>query len=334
MRGFIFIRNLTTNQPVKLDYDYYFYSSELISNTLDDAPQEFKELLENNTVHRIAFIKRIISELEDFLGKPIIEISAQNYQSLKDKYNILSMEMCIPLFETSRLSTLVDVVIKQECTMQFSTQTFTKFHHSFTPIFPSVKFTPNTNSEVEVLNRILKYPMEDYALRKTRIAPKGVLISSFLSCGVISISHVLKLAYAMKESPGRDEFIRQVLWAYYSKVKVLPDPNFPPLTESKKALFKKYISGTLEGGYVENELNKEIKTLVSGGSISNRSRLMLSYYLIIKLDIYWEYGELFFRSALEDYHPKINRYNWFAQTRNRFLKSYNLERQLNLFGDK
>ena len=332
--GFIFHRNLSTNQPFKLDYTHYFYSAELVESMLDDAPLVYKETLSKNLLLRNQFVLRVLTELESYLEKPIYLISPTSYKDTIERLQISHVQMHLTLFEESNLEPFVDKVIRITQTKPVSVQNFTKFQSLFKLTHDVPGFTPKLKSEWEVLKLINEYPLDRYDKRRTMITPSGVLISNYTSCGVITVEQVLDLLNKRPSSGGKTQLIRQLKWAYYSKLKPTGAPYFPLLPEDQSKKYMRFITGTLQGDLVEDFLNKQIHNMNNGGLVSNRTRLMLSHYLIIKLGLYWEYGELYFRSVLADYHPKINRYNWFAQSRNRYLKCYNLTRQLDIYGDK
>lgn len=332
--GFIFHRNLSTNQPVKLDYDFYFYSAELVESMLDDAPIEHRKLLLKNLPLRNKFVLHVLEELEEYLGKPIHLISPTTYKQCVKKYNISVMHLHLPLFEVSDLEPLVDIAHKVQYTEPITVQNFTKFYSMFKLPVETSKFTPKIKSEFEVLKLIDEYPVEQYHKKRGLITPSGLLLSNYISSGVVRPGQVLERISQTPTSLGKLQLVRQLHWAYYSKLKPTGDSYFPVLSEDQLKKYTQFITGTLQGGPVERFLNKQIQNMNGGGAISNRTRLMLSHYLIVELGLYWEYGELYFRSVLSDYHPKVNRYNWFAQSRNRYLKNYNLTRQIDIHGDK
>ena len=336
-KAFIFVRNLTTNSPVDLkSYDFYFYSEELTTRVLEDSP--YKEVLSGNLGPRVDLVCRILKELEDYVGKPITGVNEETFREVMDRHGVSHSETYLPPYETSKLENLVSYVWRPpNLGSSHVCSTFTKFHRDLKRGTSSETYVPRLKSEFQVLSRLKRYldnDLKGYLKKRSKLDPLTSGLAPYLSLGVMSIETLLSiLEDSTEDSQDKREFHRQVCWATYSKIKRVPPPKSLPVLEGERE--KKYLlfcSGSLpEESVVEVFVNREVNKMVRGDLISNRSRLILSYYLIKRLGVYWEYGEHFFRSGLIDYHPKINFFNWYSQNRNRFLSSYNLERQLEVY---
>ena len=326
MRAFLFVRNLTTNQPLE-DYDYYFYSEELTYDIYDDVPFKL-QVVESP---RITLVKEVLAELSSYLKKPIYPV---NKNTLKDLCNTLKVhQVCLRLpegessyFESHELIK----VIPSKTSKTYVLGTFTKFHKNLNP--EKEFFNPNTYHEKLVVERLDSYKskVKEYQNLRSKIKISTSLIAPLVALGVMGFNQLytwVKDSY--EDSLGKEEYLRQISWILYCKLKKIPPLQVKTFCEEPS--YKNWMNGVLPSSEVTDILNEQITLMNSGALISNRSRLMLAYYLIKPLSIWWQYGELYFRKSLIDYHPKVNRYNWYAQSKNRFLSKYNLKRQINLY---
>lgn len=194
---------------------------------------------------------------------------------------------------------------------------FTRFWNNY--VHSNEPFVPKSQMEMEVMTIIKNYRYEDYVKNRQKLRSRGTNLSPYMALGVVTTDQVMGLV----KDP---ECQRQLAWATYSRSYAPPKQNLSVLTPDQEAHYFKWCQGRLPNpklNYWINEMKK--------GHCSNRIRLILSYYLIKELKIYWGYGELYFRSVLIDYHPEVNRYNWLAQSKNRFLSRYNIDRQLEIY---
>ena len=234
-KGLIFYRNLSTNQPFELDYDYYFYSQELFFTDIAHFPEKYKKLFEQNLSLRVHFIKNILKELENYLKKPILPINLNNYYALKQKNKISRMDIYLSWGEHSLFENLVDLVFCNKT--EILTHNFTKFYGVFKEQKFIQKYVPKTTIELDLYKKIASYEMKNYSLRRTKISSLGSLISPYVSCGVITVEQLIPLILTLHDdSLGRDEYLRQVAWVVYCKIKKLPEKTYPLLDENKQKL--------------------------------------------------------------------------------------------------
>lgn len=177
---------------------------------------------------------------------------------------------------------------------------------------------------LKLLNDSIDYKFnEDININTTHLSP-------YIKFGCISIREIY---FKIKKNKY---LVRQILWRefYYKIIQKNPDyfnktiynKNF--IWSNNKILFHKFING--QTGY--NIIDASINQLNLTGFINNRSRLLLSFFLIKVLRIDWKIGALYFANKLIDYDPIINEMNWrwmmgfdpFAQP---YFRIFNLDTQ-------
>ena len=342
MRALIFVRNLTTNLPTKLDYDYYYYSQQLtttidLSKTLGDQLSSYGEF-------RLNFIKTVIEDLSNFLQKPILPINLKNVRDEIKAKNLTQLVLILPSGEKTIFSTIakeLEILQIKETTINLKTISHTKYYEHLH--YTQQYYTPRTNAQHEVFRRLKQFLLEKvkgYKFNRNLIneetrAPTSEL-SEYLALGVMSFEALMTIIDEHRPVVSNDdyeEFRRQVSWILYCKIKPVPEWILPTLTHEELDAFTKWIKGELAlvvNEKITGKVNKLLKSISKGEKPSNRTRLIVSYVLIKVLKLPWQYGELYFRHVLTDYHPQINYYNWYAQNKNRYLSSYNLVRQFEI----
>ncbi len=311
-KNFVFYRNF---RPPEKKYENYYIDASIFEKP--------KYLVCDRPSAKINFLEKELMVLSNYLGKEIKKII-----NLEESYDIL-----LPFGEKSAFAANAENLI-HESSLGYtgSLHSFTSFFSSIT--YESVNFDPQTATQKKFfnsLNDFLENKLVNYEEARSKISHLTSGLSKYNSIGITSIAELLTFLAKYKDT----EYYRQVCWIAYCKLKV---SKFPALSEpilTNKELFLEWATGNLqEKSIVEKYLNREMKNLLSGKTVSNRFRLMAVHYLVSKLNIDWRYGEAHFYYYLIDGHELINYYNWYWQVyRNRFRAGYNLERQCKLHGD-
>ena len=168
---------------------------------------------------------------------------------------------------------------------------------------------------------------KNYSFNRTLITSSGTSnMSHYISLGCVSFEQLMNYYKNLKKT----QFHRQLGWILYCKLKHQQVQNWglPSLKSEQAESIKNFIDGTLPDGKVSTWINNQSKRLLSGQILSNRTRLMMSAYFIRDLNLSWKWGQTIWRLILKDGHPLVNAYNWRAQSKNRFLRNYNLIRQI------
>lgn len=320
-RAYLFVRNLKSVDLSKYDKIYY---STSITNELFENDQIDNKTLEYITTgaHRVDFVLKIIKDLEQYYGRPITPISLGSLSKTLDLEQIGQLVVELPLGEHFNVKDERIKLIQKSYEVKLTN--FTKYYQSLEDINFTEIFKPKTKSEHDLYNLLKNFKDELYESQRKKIKGNTSKISPYVALGVINFEQLMNWSKNLNS-----EFRRQIAWIYYCKLK---DPTgwvFKPIKNKK---FFEWAEGSLEGNCETVKfVNKQMKILNQGGHLSNRTRLIVAAYLIRDLGIDWHYGELYFRHKLIDSHPSINRYNWYAQSKNRFLKNYNIPRQLKLY---
>ena len=334
-KAFIFYRNFSSNMIHK-DYKHYFYLTQMLnplhSSQARLVAQYFPELAGYMTSGpRVEVLKEVISSFEFVLGR-ILPLTTSNLLDYKARYDIDSFHMVLPLGETllnrMQLQSL-GVVIHDLPLPSFPLTNYTAFYRSLCAHKFNCPFVPVTSVQHRVA-RLLSdafYAQPTYAFNRTLIDSAGTSqLSRYVGLGCISFEQLMTYF----ESLSGTQFHRQLGWILYCKLKhqFVTAWQLPPLCDVQVIRINAFIKGALPVGFVNDWVNTTANKLLDGLSLSNRARLMMSAYLIRDLGIHWRWGDVLWRLLLIDSHPLINAYNWRAQSRNRFLKNYNLRRQI------
>lgn len=353
-RGFLFLRNFhSSTLPNPEDYDELYYDECILFPTRNltyPVPIPPSE-------PRIAIVRRAINAIAEHLNRTIKPLDLSNPQALiADQIDCIVVK--VPLmesFEGGSLEKYVRVeIIREDLHLAINHKTFTGFYEQVggrswhkVPSLTSLERTVEDH-----LEHFIRVKLRGYASRRGRACKSAESgLSPWVSLGVMPVLNLLHLVEKLPLSVQTDdsrEFRRQVYWALYCRYRCNQsdwagaEARWPlrGLTPSQSDMLhnwmvgalpeglKPWVQGLSGGTVVEKYLNDGMKHMLKTGVASNRFRLMTSYYLSYILGIPWGYGEIYFREVLLDYHPNLNRYNWYAQcVRNRFLKSYNLGTQ-------
>ena len=343
-RSFIFHRNLTTNQPINLKaYKRYFFSKEILK-PLQYLPETLQSICNINYQKREEWVWKVIEDMEKYLGVSIEPIDNQEVHRRGIEGELFDMHL--PIGERTDLSSpYVQILQNKYDTKQ---RTFTGFYNEYYTAHHKhnlrqacgnydfvAKFEPRTQIEIQCHSRLLEFLTEEifrYDVSRTKIDSTGTSrLSPYLALGVMSFEHLISIFHgSIQPSDGHKEFDRQCHWILYSKLKAPYSIGIPtPLTTDQQTKFTQWANGELfEANQVDWMVNNQMKKLKNGQVVSNRFRLMVTNYLVKRLEIDWRYGEFYFEAALIDSHPEVNRKNWEGQMRSRFFNNYNLDTQL------
>ena len=339
-RGFLFLRNLhSSTLPNPQDYSKIYYDPQILypESVNFELP---KSLREERVKEAIKCLQRYYKRKIEPLGgtppnKMVVKIP------LQEKYTPPEIPGTTWQITSSR------EVVKKKC------NTFKSYYQQALKTCWEGPL-PITELEKTVERNLVRYwktSLAGYNKRRLCLTDHcESRISSWTALGVLPPQRLYHLIQDNFEQGSKDweEYRRQTYWILYCKYKYYDpqwsgNPKLWPLpklsTEQQEKLKlwawgtlpegqKKWIKGKWGGTIVETYLNQKMKEF-STNTLPNRFRLFSSYYLCKNLKVPWRYGELVFRSILEDYHPAINYYNWYAQcVKNRFLKFYDLNAQL------
>ena len=287
-----------------------------------------------NSGPRVEWLERVVNDLSKTLGKEILPINPGMIDYYRGRYGLIDFDLCLPwgesmLFESGFRKKGVNV-IKTACPT-LPLHTFAIYYEKFKSLRFNEPFVPVSDMEVEVHEQMtaFKARIDDYAVARTLLSSKGTSnLSPYLALGVLSFEQVMTFFAGFKDN----EFYRQLSWIGYCRLKA---PKITPWAPDKNLYdclgrMESWISGDVEPS-LRDWFCGQKKLLDQGSLLSNRSRLILSAYLIRDLRIPWQLGALWFRVTLKDSHPLVNEYNWYSQSKNRFLKNYNILSQLKRF---
>jgi len=342
MKAFIFYRNFNSKNNILFKkYSHFFYSFQLIQPYTKieleelNKTQTFKSLIENVEINpRLIFLKKIIKDFENYLQKPIEPIKPSDIPILKYKLGIKEFHIYLPLGEKMLLESQFleqGVIIKRvEPLFVKKFNTFNDFYNALKvrAIDVNVNFKPKTVLEKELFLKMTEYKkhISLYAEHRTKLSSKNTSnLSPYYALGVCSFEQILTFYKQYLDT----EFFRQLSWILYCKLKYEDIPKWN--ISNKLSMFEEWLTNKLPSSLVNDWVNEQMVLLKKGQMLSNRTRLIISAHFIRDLGNDWNYGELFFRNFLIDGHTMINRYNWYAQSKNRFLKNYNIPLQLKKF---
>ena len=287
--------------------------------------------------HRIDRFKEVLNALEDVLGAQILPISLATLPEYRKKFGITSFEIFLPLGETifqKQKFQQQGVVIYSKALSEISLKNYNSYYETLCSVSFNSVFEPKTKVQLKIkqlLQRALANN-SNYSFNRTLVDSSGTSgLSEFVSLGCISFEQLMTYFSSLK----RTQFHRQLGWILYCKLKHqhVEQWPLPSLTPQNIQDLTAFVNGHLSSNFVNEWVNIQSRNLLDGRILSNRSRLILSAYLIRDLGLSWRSGQVLWRVLLKDSHPLINAYNWRAQSRNRFLRAYNIPRQI-LLHDK
>jgi deoxyribodipyrimidine photolyase len=272
------------------------------------------------------YVQKAITSLSTHLNKPITCLDVRSYSKTLLNQGVTQLHLYLPPGEHSAFEHLEKVLVFRDPLEQqmakWPVHSFTAFYNSMKKASLHKSWVPLAPMELEAKETLDRYlpHVDRYHHLRTKIKSQTSALSPYMALGIVDPLQVYG-ALNLPPSEGLDQYKRQLAWVYYCKFKILKIQSLD--SYDPKAL-NTWITGSMTHPELEVQefLNSAMKDLHKGQLLSNRARLMVSYALMKHLNVYWEYGELYFRRALLDYHPAINRYNWYAQSRNRYLNSY------------
>lgn len=339
MKALIFYRNLSSKY-ISTQYDYYFYLSELIDKPFQQSQlawfnkylPEFKQW--HSSGPRVDHVRIVLQSLQTFLGKPILPISLATLSHYKEKLNISSFQLYLPMGEyvfNQKSYQQQGVTIISLAAPALTLINYTEYYRALLAVSFNSVFEPKTTIQLKIA-QLLQYALanqSNYSFNRTLIDSAGTTgLSAYIALGCISFEQLMTYFSSLKNT----ELHRQLGWILYCKLKHGPVEKWdlPAMTTKEVNSLKNFIKGQLHSNVVTDWINQYSRKLLKGQTLSNRARLMLSAYLIRDLKLNWRCGQLVWRILLKDAHPLINAYNWRAQSKNRFLSAYNLLRQIQI----
>lgn len=297
--------------------------------------ESFPELLSyRQNGPRVENFKRILSSLQNYCSKEIRIIRPSLISYYSQKYGIDQFDLYLSSGqnpESFEHYCRQKVNVYPSIVYSVPSTTFRSYYDALCKIEFNTPFVPRTTVELQ-LQLKLKAALhnKNYSFNRTLISSAGTSrISTYLCYGVISFEQLMTYFSKLKFS----QYHRQLSWILYCKIKnrkiaswTVGSLTLIQLQKCRSWLLADDISCNSDN--ISFWMRQYSEKLLRGQLISNRARLMLSAYFIRELNIDWHYGQLLWRFLLIDYQPSVNRYNWYAQSRNRFLRFYNFKKQI------
>lgn len=218
-----------------------------------------------------------------------------------------------------------ETALRKKIQSPFGTKV-TRFSSSYNINVPNKITLEHALSKFTVLNPdILVHGGRENAIKQMKIASKNIKkysqtrndldkptsqLSAFIKFGCISVREVYKTYHSNRD------FIRQLIWRefyaniMYSYPQVLGHSMHEKYNKIQwhhnNNWFKKWCDGETGFPIVDAGMREMNKT----GYMHNRSRLVVSSFLIKTLLIDWRYGEKYFATKLNDYDVASNNGNW------------------------
>jgi len=155
---------------------------------------------------------------------------------------------------------------------------------------------------------------KDYNKTRNDLNLETTNLSAYIKFGCLSIREVY---WAFREHLGtKNDLIKQLYWRefYYNLLDAYPHLLGHAMKEkydkmhweNNPTYFKKWTEG--KTGYPI--VDAGMRSMNETGFMHNRSRLIVSNFLIKIMYINWEKGEKYFAQTLYDYDPAVNNGNW------------------------
>jgi deoxyribodipyrimidine photo-lyase len=149
-----------------------------------------------------------------------------------------------------------------------------------------------------------------YARTRNELSKPTSQLSAYIKFGCVSIREVYKTFRS------KHDFIRQLFWRdfyaniLYSFPQVLGNALKPNYNKIKWHHNERWLNAWKKGETGYPIVDAGMRELNATGYMHNRSRLIVSSFLVKTLLISWEEGEKYFAIKLTDYDPASNNGNW------------------------
>ena len=184
--------------------------------------------------------------------------------------------------------------------------------NKFTKINPEILVHGGRENGKHVLQIAVK-TQRHFVATHNELAKQTSLLSSYIKFGCLSIREVY---HAFKGNHG---LIRQLIWRdffanlLYSFPHVLGKAMKPNYNKIKWHHNKSWLHAWETGTTGFPIVDAGMRELNASGYMHNRSRLIVSSFLIKTLLQDWRVGEMYFATKLTDYDPASNNGNWQSQ---------------------
>jgi deoxyribodipyrimidine photo-lyase len=178
-------------------------------------------------------------------------------------------------------------------------------------------WTPGEAGAAERLHRFLEHGLTDYQTARNIPARDGTSgLSPHLQFGEISPGAIWRAASAKKPGPGRETFLKELLWREFSNYLLWHHPKMPdqplrpefdefPWEDNPKSL-----RAWQRGRTGIPIIDAGMRQLWQTGWMHNRIRMVCASFLIKHLLIPWQQGETWFWDTLVDADLANNSINW------------------------
>lgn len=335
----LFLGRALHSHYLNTTYDHYFYDRAIIQPRL---PLGYEFQYERAPL-RQELIEQVIRNLEEQFKIKLVPLATEQIVSTIDVMGIDTIDVYPGYQELIDVPSDPRIRVITEGKPWVKYPTFTSFYKEFRNYcFDSIVAKTTIERRLIVqLNNFLSLELRGYAKARGRLTTKGgfSLLAPYIAIGTLDPRDLyVRISELESTHAGEDleEFRRQCAWILYlrMKLKYFLGWELPPLTREQAMRFKEWKDGLIpaKADRIAQFINHYNIKLKEGHSVSNRYRLITSYYLSRVMRVPWEWGEAYFRMVLLDYHPAANFMNWYLQcVRNRHLWNYNLSRQIDGF---
>jgi hypothetical protein len=172
--------------------------------------------------------------------------------------------------------------------------------------------------------------LKDYeAMRKKGLG--GTKMSFWFSMNVLDLQTCiawLQERHAQGQ-PGILPFLKQVCWLLHCRLN--HRAHTYPLEGHLLQKAERWAEGRMTAEDIVTplttkerlaQLSNSFSLAAAHGPMTNAHRLVMSQVLLVHLDIPWWYGAAVWQKLNLDSQPAANGYNWFLQSKNRFIRRY------------
>jgi deoxyribodipyrimidine photo-lyase len=187
------------------------------------------------------------------------------------------------------------------------TQSFSKFLNNY--YNEDISVNGGRDNAIICLNEAKK-TQHNYSKTHNLVYRNTTLLSAYIKFGCISIREVYKTFRS------NHDLIRQLIWRdFYANILfnypyVLEHPMKKEYSKIKWHNNSNYFNAWKSGKTGFPIVDAGMRQMNTTGYMHNRSRLIVSSFLIKTLLINWKNGEKYFANKLVDYDPANNNLNW------------------------
>jgi deoxyribodipyrimidine photo-lyase len=176
---------------------------------------------------------------------------------------------------------------------------------------------PGETGAMQRAQTFLRHGLAGYAASRNRPGTEGTsMLSPHLHFGEISPTQLWHLAHREPNTPGRQSFVRELLWREFCASLLWHNPELPnaPLRPEFAAMpwrdDKPALAAWQQGRTGVPIVDAGMRQLWRTGWMHNRVRMIVASFLVKHLLIPWQDGEAWFWDTLVDADLASNAANW------------------------